>query len=108
MVMILAPDEHQAKLYHDRVEPNIKKGTALACAHNFNIHFEQIVPCADFSGLHPATLLDHCSAASRLPHYLYQALVSFTGLTGHIPAGGMRPDQDLPWLSRCREPCCTR
>ena len=47
VVMILAPDEHQAKLYRDKVEPNIKKGAALAFAHGFNIHFEQILPRAD-------------------------------------------------------------
>ena len=47
VVMILAPDEHQAKLYRDRIEPNIKKGAALAFAHGFNIHFEQIEPRAD-------------------------------------------------------------
>jgi len=47
VVMILAPDEHQAKLYRDQVEPNIKQGAALAFAHGFNIHFEQIVPRAD-------------------------------------------------------------
>ena len=44
VVMILVPDEHQAALYRDVVEPNIKKGAALAFAHGFNIHFEQIVP----------------------------------------------------------------
>src|SRR3569832_1201008 len=44
VVMILAPDEHQAALYRDTVEPNIKQGAALAFAHGFNIHFEQIVP----------------------------------------------------------------
>jgi ketol-acid reductoisomerase len=47
VVMILAPDEHQAKVYRDKVEPNIKKGAALAFAHGFNIHFEQIEPRAD-------------------------------------------------------------
>ncbi|MEE9422206.1 MAG: ketol-acid reductoisomerase [Gammaproteobacteria bacterium] len=47
VVMILAPDEHQAKLYRDKVEPNIKKGAAMAFAHGFNIHYEQIEPRAD-------------------------------------------------------------
>ncbi len=47
VVMILAPDEHQAALYRDQIEPNIKKGGALAFAHGFNIHFEQIQPRAD-------------------------------------------------------------
>ncbi|MCB1877702.1 MAG: ketol-acid reductoisomerase, partial [Chromatiales bacterium] len=47
VVMILAPDEHQAKLYRDEVEPNLKQGAALAFAHGFNIHFEQIQPRED-------------------------------------------------------------
>ena len=44
VVMILAPDEHQARLYQSQVEPNIKDGAALAFAHGFNIHFRQIEP----------------------------------------------------------------
>ena len=47
VVMILAPDEHQARLYRDEIAPNIKKGAALAFAHGFNIHFGQIEPRAD-------------------------------------------------------------
>ena len=47
VVMILAPDEHQARLYRDSIEPNIKQGAALAFAHGFNIHFGQIEPRAD-------------------------------------------------------------
>ena len=47
VVMILAPDEHQATLYNEQIEPNLKSGTAIAFAHGFNIHFEQIVPKPD-------------------------------------------------------------
>jgi ketol-acid reductoisomerase len=47
LVMILAPDEHQAKLYKTLVEPNIKQGGVLAFAHGFNIHFGQIEPRTD-------------------------------------------------------------
>ncbi|MCP3869313.1 MAG: ketol-acid reductoisomerase [Gammaproteobacteria bacterium] len=47
LVMILAPDEHQAALYKEQVEPNIKAGAAMAFAHGFNIHFEQIEPRED-------------------------------------------------------------
>ncbi len=47
VVMVLAPDEHQAALYRNEIEPNIKKGAALAFAHGFNIHFQQIMPRAD-------------------------------------------------------------
>src|SRR5215813_15124790 len=47
LVMILLPDENHAAVYRESVEPNIKKGAALAFAHGFNIHFKQIVPRAD-------------------------------------------------------------
>lgn len=47
VVMILAPDEHQALLYRRLIEPNIKQGAALAFAHGFNIHFGQITPRRD-------------------------------------------------------------
>jgi ketol-acid reductoisomerase len=47
VVMVLAPDEHQAKLYRDNIAPNIKKGAALVFAHGFNIHYGQIEPRAD-------------------------------------------------------------
>ncbi len=47
LVMILAPDEHQARLYSEQVAPNIKEGAALAFAHGFNIHFQQIEPRSD-------------------------------------------------------------
>ncbi len=47
LVMILAPDEHQAALYQEQVGPNLKQGAVLAFAHGFNIHFEQIEPRSD-------------------------------------------------------------
>ena len=47
IVMILLPDEHHAEVYRTEIEPNIKKGAALAFAHGFNIHFKQIEPRSD-------------------------------------------------------------
>ncbi len=47
VVMVLAPDEHQAAVYNDTIAPNIKQCAALAFAHGFNIHFEQIEPRED-------------------------------------------------------------
>lgn len=44
VVMMLLPDEKQAGVYRDAVKPNLKKGAALAFAHGFNIHFNQIQP----------------------------------------------------------------
>ncbi len=47
VVMILVPDELQADLYKEQIEPNIKQGAALAFAHGLNIHFGLIKPRAD-------------------------------------------------------------
>jgi len=47
VVMVLAPDEHQAELYQQQITPNIKAGAAMAFAHGFNIHFRQIEPRSD-------------------------------------------------------------
>ena len=47
LVMILLPDENHADVYRESIEPNIRKGAALAFAHGFNIHFRQIQPRAD-------------------------------------------------------------
>jgi ketol-acid reductoisomerase len=47
LVMVLAPDEGQKKIYDEQIAPNIKQGAALAFAHGFNIHFGLIEPRAD-------------------------------------------------------------
>jgi ketol-acid reductoisomerase len=47
LVMILAPDEFQGKIYAEQIEPNLKQGATLAFAHGFNIHYGQISPRAD-------------------------------------------------------------
>ena len=47
MVMLLAPDEHQAKIYADELKDNLKEGAALMFAHGLNIRFSLIEPRAD-------------------------------------------------------------
>ncbi len=47
VVMVLTPDEFQFQLYKEEIEPNIKEGAALAFAHGFSIHYNQIIPRAD-------------------------------------------------------------
>ncbi len=47
VVMVLTPDEGQAKLYAADLGPHMKKGAALAFAHGLNIHFRLIEPRAD-------------------------------------------------------------
>ncbi|MBF0162375.1 MAG: ketol-acid reductoisomerase [Magnetococcales bacterium] len=44
VVMLLAPDEHQARIYRENIAPHMKAGASLAFAHGFNIHFGQIEP----------------------------------------------------------------
>lgn len=44
MIMILTPDQTQADMYYQSIEPNLKEGDILAFAHGFNIHFSQIKP----------------------------------------------------------------
>ncbi len=47
VLMVLAPDEFQAQIYKESIEPNLKQGVALAFAHGLNIHFDLIVPRND-------------------------------------------------------------
>ncbi len=47
VVTILTPDEFQAELYRDEIEPNIQQGATLVFAHGFAIHYNQVVPRAD-------------------------------------------------------------
>ena len=44
IIMILVPDEKQAKLYREEIAPYLEEGNALVFAHGFNIHLKQIVP----------------------------------------------------------------
>ena len=44
IIMVLIPDELQAKLYKEAIEPNLNEGDMLMFARGFNIHFNQIVP----------------------------------------------------------------
>ncbi|GAB5481376.1 MAG: ketol-acid reductoisomerase [Parasphingorhabdus sp.] len=47
IVMILAPDEHQAAIYAADYHENMKPGAALAFAHGLNVHFGLIEPRED-------------------------------------------------------------
>ena len=44
IIQILIPDEVQARVYKNEIEPNLVEGNALVFSHGFNIHFGQIVP----------------------------------------------------------------
>lgn len=76
VVMILAPDENQKQIYYRDVEPNLKEGAALAFAHGFNVHFEQIEPRAD---------LDVIMIAPKAPgHTVRQTYTQGGGVPGLI------------------------
>ena len=47
IVMILAPDEHQAAIYAADYHEHMKQGAALAFAHGLNVHFGLIEPRGD-------------------------------------------------------------
>ena len=95
VVMILAPDEHQAKVYRDEVAPNIKEGAALAFAHGFNIHFGQIEPRED---------LDVIMIAPKGPGHLVRSTYTQGGgvpslIAVHQDATGQARDIALAYAS---------
>jgi ketol-acid reductoisomerase len=47
VVMMLLPDETIPAVYHADVEGNMRKGAALAFAHGFNVHYNQVIPRTD-------------------------------------------------------------
>ena len=47
VIMVLTPDEGQGDLYREKLEPNMRPGTALAFAHGLNVHFNLIEPRSD-------------------------------------------------------------
>jgi len=44
IIQILIPDEIQAKVYKEEIEPNLSEGKTLMFSHGFNIHFGYITP----------------------------------------------------------------
>ncbi|UCE89749.1 MAG: ketol-acid reductoisomerase [Pseudomonadota bacterium] len=95
LVMILAPDEHQARLYREQVEPNIKQGGTLAFAHGFNIHFGQVEPRED---------LDVIMVAPKGPGHLVRSTYTQGGgvpslVAVHRDASGKARDIALSYAS---------
>lgn len=44
LIMMLAPDQVQARVYREDIAPHLRPGMTLMFAHGFNIHFGQILP----------------------------------------------------------------
>ncbi|MXP20919.1 ketol-acid reductoisomerase [Gordonia sp. HNM0687] len=49
VIMILAPDTSQAKIFTEDIEPNLKDGDAIFFGHGLNIHFDLIKPAANIT-----------------------------------------------------------
>ena len=47
IIQILTPDQDQARIYREEIEPGLEKGNALVFSHGFNIHYHQILPPVD-------------------------------------------------------------
>ena len=95
LVMILAPDEHQAALYQAHIAPHIRDGAVLAFAHGFNIHFRQIEPRAD---------LDVIMIAPKGPGHLVRSTYLQGGgvptlIAVHQDASGQARDIALAYAS---------
>lgn len=95
VIMVLAPDEFQADLYKDEILPNIKEGAALAFAHGFNVHFEQIIPRED---------LDVIMIAPKGPGHLVRATYTQGGgvpslIAVYQDASGQAKDIALSYAS---------
>jgi len=95
VIMILTPDEFQGALYKDEIEPNIKEGAALAFAHGFAIHYNQVQPRAD---------LDVIMVAPKAPgHTVRNEFVNGGGIPDlicvHQDASGTAKETALSYAS---------
>lgn len=95
LVMVLIPDEHQARTYREQIEPNLKQGAVLAFAHGFNIHYGQIEPRAD---------LDVIMIAPKGPGHLVRSTYTEGGgvpslIAVHQDASGRARDIALSYAS---------
>ncbi len=84
IVMMLMPDEHIAGVYQMEVEPNLKKGGALAFAHGFNIHYGQVQPRKD---------LDVWMVAPKAPGHTVRSTYAAGGGTPMLVAVYQNPSK---------------
>ncbi len=95
IVMILMPDEIQAKVYKEQIEKHMKEGNVLCFAHGFNIHYNQI---------RPAEYLDVIMIAPKGPgHTVRSQYVEGKGVPSliavHQDASGKAKDYALAYAS---------
>jgi ketol-acid reductoisomerase len=84
IVMMLLPDEHIAAVYKADVEPNLKKGGALAFAHGFNVHYGQVQPRKD---------LDVWMVAPKAPGHTVRSTYAAGGGTPMLVAVHQNPSK---------------
>jgi ketol-acid reductoisomerase len=101
VVMILTPDQSQAKLYAEEIAPSMTAGKLLLFAHGFNIHFGTIVPSKD---------IDVGLAAPKAPgHRVREVFTEGGGVPGliaiHQDATGSAHALNLSYLKSIG---CTR
>jgi ketol-acid reductoisomerase len=94
VIMILIPDELQAKVYNEEIAPNLSAGKMLMFAHGFNIHYKTIVPSKD---------IDVAMAAPKAPgHRVREIFPEGGGVPGLIAvfqdATGKAHDLALSYL----------
>jgi ketol-acid reductoisomerase len=76
VIMILAPDTMQAKIYKESIEPHLTAGKTLMFGHGFNIRYSQIVPPAD---------VDVSMVAPKAPgHRVREVFVEGVGTPGLV------------------------
>ena len=76
VIMILIPDQHQAKVYKADIEPHLTAGKTLMFAHGFAIRFNWIVPPKD---------VDVSMIAPKAPgHRVREVFIEGAGVPGLI------------------------
>jgi len=79
VVMILLPDEDQARIYEQEIAPNLKDGATIAFGHGFNIHYGRI---------HPAENINVTMIAPKAPgHTVRSEFVRGGGIPDLIAVG---------------------
>jgi ketol-acid reductoisomerase len=76
VIQILLPDETQAQVYYNEIEPGLEAGNAIVFSHGFNIHYNQIVPQKD---------IDVYMVAPKSPgHLVRRTYVDGAGVPGLV------------------------
>lgn len=93
VIMMLTPDQTHPNIYEHEIKPNLTAGKALAFAHGFNIHYNQIEPPED---------IDVIMIAPKGPgHLVRDQFVAGQGvpclIAVHQDATGKAKDKALAW-----------